>query len=129
MTGKLLTFAAAATVALVAAIARADTPVTVSIDMEHAGGHAVAERFLGLSYESKLLRPDEKGRHYFSPDNKPLIQMFKTLNVRSLRVGGNTADNPAVPFPSHEDIDLLYAFAKAADAKVIFTLRLRETTD
>jgi hypothetical protein len=47
--------------------------------------------------------------------------------VKSLRVGGNTADRANLPLPSCADVDSLFAFAKAADVKVIYTLRLRES--
>ncbi len=66
------------------------------------------------------------GSHFFSSTNKPLIAIFKTLGVRSLRVGGNTADRPTLPTPSKADVDNLFAFAKAADVKVIYTLRLNQ---
>jgi hypothetical protein len=52
--------------------------------------------------------------------------MFKTLGVKSLRVGGNTADRPTLPTPGPADVDSLFAFAQASGVKVIYTLRLRE---
>ena len=48
------------------------------------------------------------------------------MGIKSLRVGGNTADRPTVKFPAEKDIDSLFAFAKAANVKVLFTLRLRQ---
>jgi hypothetical protein len=39
-------------------------------------------------------------------------------------VGGNTADRPTLPTPTVADVDNLFAFAKAAGVKIIFTLRL-----
>jgi hypothetical protein len=50
--------------------------------------------------------------------------MFRTLGIKSLRVGGNTADRDAVAIPGKADIDSLFAFASAAGVKVIYTLRL-----
>ncbi len=73
----------------------------------------------------QALLPSVNGRYMFSADNAPLIAMFHQLGIKSLRVGGNTADNPAVKIPKDKDIDSLFAFAKAADVKVIYTLRLR----
>jgi hypothetical protein len=57
----------------------------------------------------------------------PLISLFKTIGVRSLRIGGNTADRPGVKVPETKDIDQVFAFAHAAGVKVIYTLRLRES--
>ena len=66
------------------------------------------------------------GGHFFSPTNHPLIATFKQLGIKSLRVGGNTADRPSIPVPNESDADSLFAFAKAAGVKVIYTLRLNE---
>jgi hypothetical protein len=104
--------------------ARASSPVTVSVASE--SGPAIPDDFAGLSFEMEKVLPDANGGYYFSPTNKPLITLFQTLGIRSLRVGGNTADRPSVKVPSEPDVDSLFAFAKAADAKVIYTLRLRE---
>ena len=70
-----------------------------------------------MSYETATLLPDSAGKYFFSPDNKPLIQIFRALGVKSLRIGGNTADRKSVPVPGKQDIDSLFAFAKAADVK------------
>jgi hypothetical protein len=97
-----------------------------------APGAVVPDDFTGLSYEIQLLLPQKGGSYYFSSDNKPLISTLKQLGVKNVRVGGNTSDNPAVAVPTEKDIDNFFAFAKAADVKVIYTLRLRgvtETTD
>jgi hypothetical protein len=63
--------------------------------------------------------------------------MFKTLGIKSLRIGGNSADNvndnngqlPADSACEAADkcpiLDNLYAFAQAAGIKIIFTLRLK----
>jgi hypothetical protein len=91
-----------------------------------ADGPVVPDEFSGLSFEMQRLLPDADGRHYFRPDNVPLLTLFRTLGIKSLRIGGNTADRPTLPFPAVADIDLLFAFARAAKVKVIFTLRLRE---
>jgi hypothetical protein len=55
-----------------------------------------------------------------------LIQIFRTLGIKSLRVGGNTADRVTVKVPGQPDIDSLFAFAKAAGVKVLYTLRFNE---
>jgi len=88
--------------------------------------HALPSEFAGLSYETEAMLADAGGRHYFSSDRPSLLNMFKTLGVKSLRLGGNFADKPGVPSPSHADIDALFEFARTANLKVIYTLRLRE---
>ena len=85
--------------------------------------------FAGLSFETQLALPNADGIHYFRPDNQPLINLFKTLGIKHLRIGGNTADNPAVKVPSTADIDSLFAFAHAANVKVLYCLRLKGQTD
>src|SRR5580765_563767 len=112
---------------IVTPIARAAAPVTVTIDASKAGTSIPAD-FVGLSYETKMMLPVD-GKHYFRADNGALIATFKQLGIRSLRVGGNSADNPQVAIPNEADIDSLFEFAKAADVKVIYTLRLKGTND
>ncbi|HTQ30287.1 MAG TPA: glycosyl hydrolase family 79 C-terminal domain-containing protein [Opitutaceae bacterium] len=101
-----------------------ESPVVLTIETRSAGA-AIPVDFSGLSFESQRLLPDKNGWHYFSPENRPLVDLFRTLGVKSLRVGGNTSDNPAVRIPGGADIDSLFAFARAAGAKVIYTLRLK----
>lgn len=110
---------------LLAAPAFAQSPVALSLEPSAAGA-AVPAGFSGLSFEMTAVLPGPDGRHLFRPDNHALIALFRTLGIKSLRVGGNTADNPAVPIPDNADIDSLFAFARAAGVKVIYTLRLRE---
>ena len=81
-------------------------------------------RFLGLSYESSLLLP-QGDHYYFDAGDHALINMFKTLGIRSLRVGANAVDDPRIPIPREKDIDALFAFARAADVKVIYSFRLK----
>jgi hypothetical protein len=85
--------------------------------------------FSGLSLETQIVLPNADGIHYFRPDNQPLIALYKTLGIKDLRIGGNTADNPAVKIPDDADIDSLFAFAHAAGVKVSYTVRLKGETD
>lgn len=103
--------------------AHAQPIVTVEVSSQQPG-HAIVADFVGLSFEMQRVLPDTNGSHFFSPENKQLIATFKTLGIKSLRVGGNTADRPTLPVPDKADIDQLFTFAKAADVKVIYTLRL-----
>jgi len=110
--------------ALLTASALAQSPVTVTVDPK-AVGATVPGDFIGLSYETSMELPGSDGRYTFSPDNKPLVDTFRTLGVKSLRVGGNMADR-ASKIPTNADIDSLFAFAKAAGVKVIYTVRLKQ---
>jgi hypothetical protein len=116
--------------------AAAQSPVTVTVD-QTSTGQTISPSFQGLSYETLLIFPDSSGNFLFSGTNTPLINMFKTLGIKSLRIGGNSADNvndnngqlPADSTCEAADkcpiIDNLYAFAQAAGIKIIFTLRLK----
>jgi hypothetical protein len=96
--------------------------VTVQVNAD-APGDAIPENFAGLGFEVSILH-EESGTHYFRPDNAPLINLFHTLGIKSLRVGGNTSDRDVRQLPSEEDLDNLFGFAKAAGVKVIYCLRL-----
>jgi len=116
--------------------APAQSAVGVAVD-QSSPGQMVSSDFQGFSYETLLIFPDTSGNFLFSGTNTPLINMFKTLGIKSLRVGGNSADNvndnngqlPADSTCEAADkcpiIDNLYAFAQAAGIKIIFTLRLK----
>jgi hypothetical protein len=103
----------------------AQSPVIISVDTKHSMA-LISSNFPGLSFEITQLLPDANGKHYFSPDNQPLINLFQTLGIKSLRVGGNTSDRSANKLPDQADLDSFFKFAKAADVKVIYCLRLRE---
>ncbi len=92
-------------------------------------GPSIPRDFLGLSFETADMLPRADGRYpYFREDNRNLIQLFRTLGVQSLRLGGNTSDRPGVPVPGPRDIDELFGFARAAGVQVMYTLRLRNAT-
>ena len=97
--------------------------VTVTLDAAHPGA-VIPSDFSGLSFEVSLLLPSKNGVRYFRPDNLPLIQLFHTLGIKSLRVGGNMSDRNATQLPGPADWDSLFAFAKAANVKVIYGLQL-----
>jgi len=102
----------------------AQTPVVGITIVSGAAGEDLAPRFLGLSYESSMLLPKD-GKYYFDAGNAALVTTFKTLGIRSLRVGANAVDDPRVPIPQEADIDALFSFARAADVKVIYSFRLK----
>jgi len=101
----------------------AGSPVTIVIDATHPGA-AIAPDFSGLSFEVSILLPNEDGVRYFRPDNLPLINLFHTLGIKNLRIGGNTSDRDVRKLPEEADIDSLFLFAKAAGVKVLYCLRL-----
>jgi hypothetical protein len=124
LSGRLFFLGFALALCLSVAILRAQSPVALQVDIAHPGRDMPSD-FCGLSYEIKLVLPSATtGKHYFSPGNEPLISTFKTLGVKHLRVGGNTAERATVPIPDTTDIDSLFGFAKAADIKVIYTVRM-----
>jgi hypothetical protein len=104
----------------------ADTAVEITVDPKSPGA-LISPDFVGLSYEMSLVNAATNGAHFFSPTNKALVSMFKTLGIQSLRVGGNTAERSTVKVPDKADIDSLFAFARAAGVKVIYTLRLSDS--
>ena len=64
--------------------ASAQSSVTVTVDSKNPGAEMPPE-FCGLSFEVALLMPDATtGKHYFRPDNQPLLNLFRTLGIKSL---------------------------------------------
>jgi hypothetical protein len=106
----------------------AQSPVILQADLNQPGRMIPAD-FCGLSYEIKLvLTNSNTGRHYFRPDNRPLINLFQTLGIKQLRVGGNTAERSSVPIPDKPDIDSFFGFVKAAGVKAIYTVRMESNS-
>src|ERR1039458_9349591 len=95
--------------------------VTVSLNPSNPGA-TIPSDFSGLSFEEQDLVP-VSGKYYFVNTNQPLITLFNTLGVTSLRIGGNTADSGTLP--ANADIDALFGFAEAAKVKVLYALRLK----
>lgn len=112
-----------ATLLCVACFSSSAKPITVSVSTKPSGTTIPADA-LGLSYETSAILPDENGVHYFRRNNRPLIQMFRTLGIKNLRVGGNSVDAARFPVPSNKDIGALFEFARAAGVKVIYSVRL-----
>lgn len=83
----------------------------------------IPDDFLGLSFESSQLLARTDGKHEFSPANRPLQTLMRTLGIRNLRFGGNLADSPNSPDPKPADADPAFELARGIDATVIYTLR------
>ena len=98
-------------------------PVTVTMS-ETANASDLPDCFLGLSYETSMLLP-ENGKYYFDPKDQALIQTFQTLGIKSLRIGANAVDDPLIAVPQEKDLDVFFAFARAAGVKVIYSFRLK----
>ena len=92
--------------------------------MLHEKGIVIPKDYSGIAYEISEVTP-ANGKYYFGPHNMPLINMIKTLGITTIRIGGNTADLTTFPFPTEEDVDSLFQFAKRAGVKIIYTFRLR----
>jgi len=122
---QLIPLLLSAAILCVAPRAYASEPLNLSVNTSQAGAE-ISANALGLSYETSLMLPDARGVHYFRPDNKPLVTLFKTIGVRNLRIGGNSVDAPNVPVPSEADVTAFFDFAKAAGVKVIYSVRLQE---
>lgn len=124
-----LLLSSAALVHSLSSATAADAPhvqtAPIALNFE-AARQQIPEEFSGFSFEMQRVLPASDGTYFFRPDNQPLLTLFRTLGIRSLRIGGNTADRPSVPLPATADIDSLFAFARAAKVSVIFTLRLRD---
>jgi hypothetical protein len=115
--------AAALLLGFIPGLVAEQSSVTIAVDTAKAGAALPAD-FSGLSFEVALVLPGANGVRYFRPGNLPLLHLFDTLGIRSLRIGGNTSDRDAKQLPSEADLDSLFAFARAADVKVIYCLRL-----
>ena len=80
---------------------------------------------MGLSYEMSALLPRDGKILLRCHNNRALLNTFHTLGIKSLRVGAARVDDPKVPIPQEKDIDALFAFARAAGVKVIYSFRLK----
>ena len=97
--------------------------VTVIVS-DNPGGKDLPPQFLGLSYEMSMLLP-KNGHYYFDAGDAALVNTFKTLGIKSLRVGANAVDDERIAVPQEKDIDALFGFARAAGVKVIYSFRLQ----
>jgi hypothetical protein len=103
-------------------------PVTIRIDAAPPGP-VVPRDFAGLGFERGPLNPGNAGvaGYLFSPANDSLVTLFRNLGLRNLRIGGGSVDNMSLAGTDNDGftgIDNLFAFARVAGVKVIYTLRL-----
>jgi len=127
--GKILSFAYVVVLSVV--VASAQAPIKLTVDTTHRKFLIPAD-FAGLGFETKSVAPNTYGVHgyFFTPKNTQLIMLFRNAGIKHIRVGGGTVDGSGqqehcvMPTPTHEDIDNLFEFAKLADVKVIYSVRL-----
>lgn len=105
-------------------VADAQSSVDLTIDPNSPQKQIPAD-FSGLSFETGSLHYNNHNYAtnacFFSPTNAHLLMLFKNLGIRSLRIGGNSVDRGNA---STNEIDSFFSFAKAADIKVVYSLRL-----
>jgi hypothetical protein len=109
----------------------AQAPITLTVDTA-SRQFRVPDDFAGLGFETKSVVSNTYGvsGNFFSPANIELITLFRNTGIRNIRVGGGMVDGSGgdehcvTPTPSFADIDNLFAFASAADVKVIYSVRL-----
>jgi hypothetical protein len=106
-------------------------PVELTVKMS-PHGYAIPADFVGLGFETKSVAPNTYGvnGYFFSPENKQLITLFRNTGINQIRVGGGTVNGSGknehcvMPTPDHAAIDQLFAFARAAGVKVIYSVRI-----
>ena len=78
--------------------------------------------------KAAVLLPDFHGPALsYHKSNTPLLNMFRTLGIKSIRVGGNSSEEADVN-PNDNDRLGLFNFARAANISVIFNLRVKTST-
>ena len=86
-------------------------------------GLEIPTDFAGISIEKIFLNLG-----YFSPNKDNLINLFQTLGVKSMRIGGNSADADTFSTTSaphrftKANIDSVFLFAKKANCKIFMGL-------
>lgn len=109
----------------------AQAPVQLTINTA-SREFAIPADFVGLGFETKSVVANTYGvsGYFFTPKNTQLVTLFRNIGVKNIRVGGGTVDGSGksehcvTPIPTYTDIDHLFAFARAAGVKVIYSVRL-----
>src|ERR1035438_9190119 len=111
-------------ISCLAASAPAQSPVMLTVASSR--GFAIPDDFSGLSFETGSQRLNRNGvsGNLFSVTNAQLVTLFHNLGIRNLRVGGGSMEGKRGAILNRTDIDHLFAFAKAAGVKVIYSLPL-----
>lgn len=101
----------------------AQSPVTVTVDTL-SPGRTVSRDFVGVSIFTQTQVRDHRDvpGNLFSGTNFQLITLFKNSGLHHLRLGATGSSSSDTKNLDQADIDSLFAFAKATDIKVIFSL-------
>lgn len=112
---------------LLAGAALAQSPVTLSID-SRSPSYAIPDDFSGVSIFTGTQVSNHRGASgsLFSGTNTQLITLFKNSGLHHLRLGATGSPTSGTQNLSHAEIDSLFAFAKAADIKVIYSLHFAD---
>jgi Glycosyl hydrolase family 79 C-terminal beta domain len=101
----------------------AQSPVTLIIDAQ-SSGYAIPSDFSGVSIFTETQKTGHRGKtgNLFSASNTQLVTLFKNTGIHHLRLGATGSPSSNDPNLDDADIDSLFAFAKATDIKVIYSL-------
>ena len=102
----------------------AQTDTVCAIINYQMRGPEIPDDYVGLSYERLALVTQPDGSHYFDSNKQAFVNVYKTLGVKSLRIGGSSLEVKKAQAPTNEDIDFLFGFARKAGAKVIYSFPL-----
>lgn len=107
--------------------ALAESAVTVTVDTK-SRGVTIPSEFAGVSIFTGTQVRDHRGipGNLFSGTNAQLITLFKNAGLHHLRLGATGAAGSGALNLSHEDIDSLFAFARATGIKVIYSLHYQD---
>jgi hypothetical protein len=112
---------------LAVAAAIAQSAVTLTVNTQ-APGYQIPDDFGGVSIFTETQKLGHRGSpgNLFSPSNNQLITLFKNSGIHHLRLGATGSAHSDSPNLDDSDIDSLFAFAKATDIKVIYSLHARD---
>ncbi|MGZ4973288.1 MAG: glycosyl hydrolase family 79 C-terminal domain-containing protein [Limisphaerales bacterium] len=98
-------------------------PISVTVDTQKRG-YAIDPHFCGVSIFTRGQVRDHRGMKgfLFSKENKALVTLFRNAGIRHVRLGATGSARSETANLTHDEIDALFAFAKATDVKVIFSL-------
>lgn len=112
-----------ATICFLPLLSSAQSPVTLTVDTQ-SPGRIVPRDFVGVSIFTQTQARDHRDvpGNLFSGTNFQLITLFKNSGLHHLRLGATGSSSSDMKNLDQADIDSLFAFAKATDIKVIFSL-------
>ncbi len=106
--------------------ASAQEPVIVTVE-PNPGGYNIPPNFTGVSIFNGTQVLNHRGvpGNLFSGTNTQLITLFKNAGLHHLRLGATGSPTSGAENLNHDDIDSLFAFAKATGIKVIYSLHFK----